>query len=285
MNNDLAIIIVSFNCREMLHACLEGIHAWHVIVVDNASSDGTAEMVRAEFPEVRLIENRQNLGFAAACNQGIAACDHPFVLLLNPDTLVTEGALRGLLDVMETQPNLGACGPRILNSDGTPQASVRRFPTLRTLVYDELGLSSVFPKLFKGYRLSSWPLETTREVDQLGGSCLMLRRAALDKIGVLDERFFMYFEEVDLCRRLWDAGWRVLYVYNITIIHAGGQSSKTDRDNSIRYRYRSLFAFYRKYYPGWQLAVLKLTVQIGAALRATVGQKVYWPIAKEVWRL
>jgi GT2 family glycosyltransferase len=128
-------------------------------------------------------------------------------------------------------------------------------------------------------------METTGEVDQLGGSCLMLRRAALAQIGVMDERFFMYFEEVDLCLRLRNAGWRVLYIYDVTIIHAGGQSSKTDRGNSMRHRYHSLFSFYRKYHPAWQLAVLKLVVQVGATLRTIVGQKDYWPIAKEVWRL
>jgi GT2 family glycosyltransferase len=287
VNSRLAIIIVSYNCREALRACLEQIPKWYVIVVENASTDGTAEMLRVEFPGVRLIENQQNLGFAAACNQGIAASDHPFVLLLNPDTLVTEAALQGLLNVMDTQPDVGACGPRILNSDGSPQASVRKFPTLRALACDELGLSTAFPRIrwLTGYRLSSWPLETTADVDQLGGSCLMLRRAALAQTGVMDERFFMYFEEVDLCLRLRKAGWRVLYIYNVTIIHAGGQSSKTDRDNSMRYRYRSLFSFYRKYHPAWQLAVLKLVVQVGAALRAVAGQKGYASIAKEVWRL
>jgi GT2 family glycosyltransferase len=291
MNPFCTIIIVSYNCRDALRECLGKLTTLKdmlpIIVVDNASADGSAEMVAHDFPSIQLIRNARNRGFAAACNQGIAASDHPFVLLLNPDTLITETALQGLLDVIDAQPDVGACGPRILNPDGSPQASVRKFPTLRALACDELGLSTAFPRVrwLTGYRLSSWPLETTRDVDQLGGSCLMLRRAALDQTGVMDERFFMYFEEVDLCRRLWNAGWRILYVYDVTIIHAGGQSSKTDWDNSMRHRYRSLFSFYRKYHAGWQLAVLKMVVQVGAVLRTIVGQKGYWPIAKEVWRL
>jgi GT2 family glycosyltransferase len=291
MNRSCTIIIVSYNCRDALRACLSKLstpeNMLPVIVVDNGSADGSAEMVAHDFPFIQLIRNSTNRGFAAACNQGIAASDGPFVLLLNPDTLVTEPALQGLLDVMNAQPDVGTCGPRILNTDGSPQASVRKFPTLRALVCDELGLSTAFPRIrwLTGYRLSSWPLQATTEVDQLGGSCLMLRRAALEQIGVMDEKFFMYFEEVDLCLRLRNAGWRILYIYDITIIHAGGQSSKTDRDNSLRHRYRSLFSFYRKYHPGWQLFVLKLAVQVGAALRTVVGQKEYGPIAKEVWKL
>jgi N-acetylglucosaminyl-diphospho-decaprenol L-rhamnosyltransferase len=291
MNQSCVIIIVSYNCRDALRECLGNLATPGdmppTIVVDNASTDGSAEMVSRDFPTVQLIRNARNCGFAAACNQGIAASDHPFVLLLNPDTLVTETALKGLLDVMDAQPDVGACGPRILNPDGSPQASVRKFPTLRALACDELGLSTAFPHVpwLTGYRLSSWPLETTAEVDQLGGSCLMLRRAALAQTGVMDERFFMYFEEVDLCLRLRNAGWRVLYIYAVTIIHAGGQSSKTDWDNSMRYRYQSLFSFYRKYHPAWQLVVLKTVVQVGAVLRTVVGQKGYWAIAKEVWRL
>jgi GT2 family glycosyltransferase len=285
MNSSLVIVIVSYNCREHVRACLARVRDGRVIVVDNASTDATAAMVRAEFPEVALIENLQNCGFAAACNQGIAASNEPFVLLLNPDTLITDDAMRLLLEAMAKRPDVGACGPRILNADGSPQVSIRKFPTLGALVCDELGLSVALPRLFTGYRLSAWPLEKTGEVDQLGGSCLLLRRRALDVVGLLDERFFVYFEEVDLCRRLWNAGWRVRYVYEATIVHVGGQSSKTDRASSLRYRYRSLFGFYRKHHSRGQLFLLKLAVQCGAALRALAGEEPYRAIAGEVWKL
>lgn len=284
MNSSLVIVIVSYNCRESLRACLARVRDGRVIVVDNASTDDTAAMVRAEFPEVALIENSQNRGFAAACNQGIVTSEQPFVLLLNPDTLITDNAVRQLLAAMEKRPDVGACGPRILNADGSPQVSIRKFPALGALVCDELGLSVALPRLFTGYRLSAWPLERTGEVDQLGGSCLMLRRSALDAVGLLDERFFVYFEEVDLCRRLWNVDWRVLYLYEATIIHVGGQSSKTNRSSSLRYRYRSLFSFYRKYHSRWQLFLLKLAVQCGAALRALAGEKSYRAIAGDVWK-
>jgi hypothetical protein len=285
MSASLVIAIVSYNCSDSLRACLERLHGYRVIVVDNASIDHTAAMVREEFPQVVLIENTQNRGFAAACNQAIAASDEPFILLLNPDTLVADAALQQLLETMQRQPDIGACGPRILNSDGSTQVSIRKFPTLGALASDELGLSFALPQWFTGYRNSAWPQERTGEVDQLGGSCLMLRRSALDAAGLLDERFFVYFEEVDLCLRLRRAGWRVMYICEATIVHVGGQSSKTDRSMSLQHRYRSLFSFYRKYRPRWQLYLLKVVIQCGATLRTLSGQAEYKSIAKEIWKL
>lgn len=287
MSQRCTIVIVSFNCREALRACLTSVRELRVILVDNASGDGTTEMVRAEFPEVRLIENRENRGFAAACNQGIAASDQPFVLLLNPDTLVEVPSLQRLLHEMEAHPDIGTCGPRILNPDGSLQLSCRAFPTVGALACDELGLSTLFPNSpwFTGYARSACPLDATRDVDQVMGSCMMLRRAALDDVGLFDERFFVYFEEVDLCLRLKQSGWRVLFVHEATLVHVGGQSSKTDRRASLRHRYRSLFTFFRKYTPGWPLVLLKLVVQLGSWLRWLAGQREYGTIAKEVWRL
>ena len=245
----LATIIVSFNCREALRHCLQKLTTTPVLVIDNASADDTLAMVRAEFPAVTLIVNPTNRGFAAACNQGIAASTSEFVLLLNPDALLDPPALETLLNVMRTEPTTGACGPRILNTDGTLQLSCRAFPTLRSLICDELHLGALFGNRgwFTGYRLSAGPLDRTREVDQLMGSCLLLRRTALAQVGPMDERFFVYFEEVDLCQRLKEAGWRVRFIHDAVITHIGGQSSKTDSRASLRYRYASLFAYFQKY--------------------------------------
>jgi GT2 family glycosyltransferase len=282
MPPSLAIVIVSFNCREPLRQCLSGLQVGgtlsRVVVIDNASTDGTAEMIRQDFSSALLVANAENRGFAAACNQGIRATTEEFVLLLNPDTLPEATGLRALLQTMIDQPTIGACGPRILNPDGTLQRSCRRFPTLGVILCAELGWQ-------EPYRMSGWAHDTTREVDQLMGSCLLLRRAALEQVGLLDERFFLYFEEVDLCWRLKRAGWRVLFVSQASVVHLGGQSSAADRSAALRHRYRSLFEFYRKHFPRWQLPLLRGAVQLGALLRALTGKKDYWVIVREAWKL
>ena len=286
----VTIVIVSYNCRQALQTCLLTLTSAGdpppILVVDNASSDGTAEMIARDFPTVQLIQNTRNHGFAAACNQGIRACASDFVLLLNPDTMVKPNTLQKLADTMRAQPTIGACGPRVFNTDGSLQPSCRRFPTLGTMVCDELGLGRLFPhSRFAGYRMNGWQHDTTRDVDQLMGSCLLLRRTMLEQIGLLDERFFLYFEEVDLCLRLWRTGWRAVFVADATVTHLGGECSKTDPRNALGHRYSSLFAFYRKHYPKWHLPVLRLFVQIAALARVLGGQREYRPVARYAWKL
>jgi len=291
MSQSCTIIIVSYNCRDALRECLRKLTKQTdvppIIVVDNASADGSAEMVTRDFPAAELIRNARNYGFAAACNQGIGASNTDFILLLNPDTLLDRVELQKLLEAMTSRPEVGACGPRILNVDGSLQPSCRRFPTLWAMVCDELGLGRLFPhsRLFAKYRMSGWAHDETREVDQLMGSCLLLRHMALESVGPLDERFFLYFEEVDLCWRLWQAGWRVLFVADATVTHVGGASSKTNRPVALHHRYRSLFAFYRKHYPQWQLPILKAAVQIATLARVALKQREYWPVATNVWKM
>lgn len=284
-------VIVSYNCRDALQECLHKLttpsNAVPIIVVDNASTDGSADVVATCFPTVELIKNAQNKGFAVACNQGIRACTTPFILLLNPDTLLERAELQKLQEFMGSQPDVGACGPRILNVDGTLQPSCRAFPTLGAVVCDELGLSRLFPhsRRLASYRLSGWEHDETSDVDQLMGSCLLLRRTALEHLGLLDERFFLYFEEVDLCWRMWQTGWRVLFIADATVTHLGGESSQADRRNALGHRYRSLFAFYRKHYPRWQLPILRLVVQVAALARVFVGKREYWSVARYAWKL
>jgi N-acetylglucosaminyl-diphospho-decaprenol L-rhamnosyltransferase len=291
MNQSCTIIIVSYNCRDALSECLRMLTAQGdappIIVVDNASTDGSADMAAHDFPSIHLIRNTRNCGFAAACNQGIGASNTDFILLLNPDTLLECTELQKLHNAMNSRPNVGACGPRILNVDGSLQPSCRTFPTFWAMVCDEIGLGRLLPhsRLFATYRMSGWAHNETREVDQLMGSCLLLRRAALEAVGPLDERFFLYFEEVDLCWRLWQAGWRVLFVANATVTHVGGVSSRADRPTALHHRYRSLFTFYRKHYPRWQLPILKGAVQIAILARVVLKQSAYWPIARDVWKL
>ena len=212
MNEQVSIVVVSYNCREALQTCLLKLIAENpglpIIVVDNASTDGTIEMLTRDFPMVRPCKNTRNIGFAAACNQGIRGCATDFILLLNPDTLMGRAALRRLYDVLRAQPNMGAVGPRILHTDGSLQPSCRRFPTLSAISFDELGLGRLFPhsRRLAKYRMRGWEHKETRDVDQLMGSCLLLRRTMLEHVGLLDERFFLYFEEVDLCLRMQRTG-------------------------------------------------------------------------------
>lgn len=287
----VTIVIVSYNCRDVLWECLYKLTAKSgnppILVVDNASSDGSAGMVAKEFPAVRLIKNTSNRGFAAACNQGIRACPATFILLLNPDTLLKYADLQKLYELIRARPDVGVCGPRILNPDGSLQPSCRAFPMLGAMIGDELGLSRLFPRSqwLSRYRMHGWAHDETREVDQLMGSCLLVRRTALEQVGLLDEQFFLYFEEVDLCWRIRQVGWRVVFVADATVTHVGGASSKTNRREALGHRYRSLFAFYRKHYPRWQLPVLRCVVQLAALLRVLAGQRDYWPIAKQAWKL
>lgn len=269
----VAVVIVSYNCREALGQCLRGLPLAKVVVADNASGDGTREMVRREFASVTLIANESNRGFSAGCNQGIRQTTEPFVLLLNPDTLITREAIEQLLHAMDAT-HVGACGPRILNVDGSVQLTCRRFPTLWRMLLAEFGMRAFY-----------YVAAPAGDVDQLMGSCLLLRRAALEQIGLLDERFFVYFEEVDLCRRLKSAGWSVRFVPDAVITHVGGQSSQHDRSQSLQFRYRSLFEYYRKHYPRWQLVVLKLAVLVAALGRCLIGQRAYADILRNIWSL
>jgi GT2 family glycosyltransferase len=288
MNASLAIVIVSYNVRELLRECLRRLEGQRVIIVDNASADGSAEMIRNEFPDATLIANADNRGFAAACNQGLAASTAEFVFILNPDTTVAPPALAALLELMRADARVGACGPRLLNTDGSLQYSCRCFPTLGRLAMDELGLGKLFPKsrFFGDYRMTWWPHDERREVDQLMGAALLLRRAALDDAGVFDERFFMYYEEVDLCLRLHQRGWKVVFAPDAVVTHHGGASARQSFAAMTLARYRSLFAFYRKHYPAWHRILLKIIVAIAATLRLPTSRRAaFAPVPRKVWSL
>lgn len=224
---DLSIVIINWNTRDMLRDCLETVFAGlgelraEVIVVDNASTDDSVAMLEAGFPQVRLVANQKNRGFAAANNQGFAMAKGRHVLLLNSDTLVLGQVLPAMVEWMDTHPTAAVMGPRVLNRDGSMQVSATGFPTLGRLLAQTLGLTRLAAF---DYRMERWSRREERRVEVISGCCMLVRGAALAKVGPLDDAFFFYGEETDWCRRFADAGWEVVFAPVGEIIHFGGGS-------------------------------------------------------------
>lgn len=224
---DLSIIVVSYNHPEMLEKTLRTIAACRgplaveVFVVDNASTAGNVAMVKRNFPGVRLIQNSRNRGFAAANNQALGQAQGEFVLLLNPDIEVKDGALEALVSFMRRSPDAAAAGGKLFSPDGSLQMSCRSFYTPLTLLLRRTFFGALMPRhpALKKHLLSDWSHDTIREVDWVVGACLLLRRSVLERIGPLDERFFMYCEDVDICYRLKAQGFKTCYVPDAHFVH------------------------------------------------------------------
>lgn len=254
---DLSIIIVSFNTKVLLRNCLTSIYQtkgdarFEIIVVDNCSTDKSPDMVKAQFPEVRLIENKENRGFAAANNQGIKQARGEFILLLNSDTIVLDNAIGKSVKFLKNKANVGALGCKLINTDGSPQPSARAsFSTLIGVFLKKTGILALLPRVFREKYGVTTSYENTREVATVKGAFLLLRKKALDQVGLLDERFFMYAEEVDLCFRLKVADWKVCFFSDAVVTHHGGGSAKTiDQQQKMqRQRIVSSLLFRKKHY-------------------------------------
>lgn len=274
MQLDLAIVIVNYNTRELLRDCLNSIFdshgdfAYRVCVVDNNSSDGSAALVRETFPQVRLIESRINGGYTYANNLGLRAMgfdshqvsdsntsSYPrYVLLLNSDTILPPSALREMLAFMDAHPEAGAAGPRLVLSDGQLDRACRRsFPTPEVAFYRMTCLSFLFPgsQRFGRYNLSYLDPAETTEVDSVVGAFMMVRGKVIQQVGLLDEGFFMYGEDLDWAYRIKQADWRIYYNADVTVLHYKEAASKGDRAIRLRTRYefyRAMYLFYRKHY-------------------------------------
>jgi GT2 family glycosyltransferase len=252
----LSILVVAWNVRKQLTDCLRSIErhpptaAFEVIVVDNASADGTAAAVRRDFPWVTVLANEHNRGFAAANNRGLARARGEYLLLLNPDTLVHPGGLDVLCEFLDRNGDVAICGPRLLNEDGTVQPSVRGLPSFRAVLHRHTIFRHVFlfRRQHRAWLRSGFPYDRQADADQLMGAALMIRRAALNQVGLLDERFFLYYEEVDLCLRLKQAGWRAVFVPDATITHRGGQSSRQVPVAARIMMLESLLGYFRKHH-------------------------------------
>lgn len=281
---DLSVILVSWNTRELLRACLRSLREAlagsplraEVLVVDNASADGSAAMVAAEFPEVRLLANTENRNYAAGNNQGIAAASGELLLLLNPDTEVPRGALEALASLLRERPGAGAAAPALVYPDGRPQESVRGFPSPRALVGEITGLARLFPDSSWGaYRLRRLPEGKPLSVDQPMASAFMVRRAALGAVGPFDEAFPLFFNDVDLCYRLKEAGWEILYDPRVRVVHVGGASTRQVRPQAILRSHAGLRQFYARHYrrrlaaPAYALIVT--AIRLSGWLRAAAA--------------
>lgn len=258
----ISVIIVSFNTVSLLRRCLSElfVHAsglpLEVFVVDNNSRDESAEMVRSEFPDVHLIANRENLGFAAANNQAWKRSSGEYVLLLNPDAFIKEGAIQNTVDFMVAHPECGICGGRLVNPDGVLDPSARKFPTALNKFFTLSGLRSRFPtsSVFSGHEFGGFDHQSVIEVDWVPGTFTMYRREMLDETGLFDDRFYIYFEETDLCKKAKKSGWKVYFLPSAEVVHVGGASSKTRKEHTfdesafqvLRFRMRSEWLYFRK---------------------------------------
>ncbi len=255
---DISIVIVTWNSQEFIRNCLDSIYLlpdkvrYEIVVIDNGSSDETTKIVREFYPEVNLIENRRNLGYAKANNQGIKKAKGKYILLLNPDTEVSVNSLALMYEFMEKNPQVGALGPKLLNPDRTIQPSCREFPTFITLIWEFSGLSRVFSKskIFGSWRMGYFAFDRPIEVDQPMGSCLMIRRETLKDIGLFDENFSMFFNDVDLCFRIKRAGWKIYFYPDVQVIHNRGASTRKAKRRMIWLSHLAFYKFFKKHKPG-----------------------------------
>lgn len=253
---DISVVIVTFNNRGFIRACLESVvksgdgERWEVIVVDNASTDGTADVAMG-YPNVEIIRKSRNVGFAAGVNSGLNAADSKYVLLLNPDTVVTENSIVTLRNYLDANPDVGCVAPQLLNFDSSIQPSCREFPTLKTILAEFFLLPGVrrrFPKLDK-YRMGYFDHRSQREVDQPMGSCMLLRKSVLDEVGHVDESMPIFFNDVDLCRRIKDKGWGIVFLPDAKVYHYHGASTKSLGVERHLHLAWSMYRYLRKHEP------------------------------------
>jgi len=291
---DLSLIILSWNTRDLLEKCVASAVAqtgnleFEILVVDNASEDGSREMIEKLFPDVKLVVNSTNVGFGAGNNSALSHATGKYLLFLNSDTILTEGALDTLVAFMDANPGAGIAGPKLLNGDGSLQYSCRRYPDLGAGFFRSTPLGRLFPKnRFAGnYMMTDWDHANVRSVDWVSGAALLIRSTLVDQIGCFDEDFYMYCEDVDLCWRAThaqipdpqdrsnetvSATWKVMYVPESIVYHLIGKSSDQAPTRMTYEFHRSQYLFYKKHYAATTSLLLKPLIPIGIAVRA-MGQ-------------
>ncbi len=267
----LSVIIVSYNTRALTLECLttlsdalEGISS-EVIVIDNGSNDGSVEAIRGADPRICVLQNSANLGFGAANNQGLRAAAGDYFLLLNSDAFPEPNAVNEMLSFLQEHPDTGVAGPRILNKDGSLQISCYKFPSPSHAWKENLWLS-------RGY--NDWPHDEVRSVEFVIGACMLVRRKAFQDVGGFDENFFMYSEEADWERRMWDCGWKVMFVPSARVTHLGGASGVSEKAAVTQHFFTSLDYYGRKHHGRLGLLAIRGAMIVGCSMRA-----ILWSIA------
>lgn len=276
----LSVVIVNYNVKHFLEQCLYSVTAalkqvdGEVIVVDNDSRDGSLEYLQPAFPGVRFIANKENVGFARACNQGLKLSTGDHVLFLNPDTIIPEDCLKKCLDFMASHPDAGAMGIKMLDGSGKflPE-SKRSFPSPRTSLFKLFGLSRLFPRsrVFSKYHLGHLDKNKTNKVDVLAGAFMLVKKEVLDKTGGFDERFFMYGEDVDLSYRIQEAGYSNYYFADSSILHFKGESTRKGSLNYVRMFYKAMSVFVQKHYGGPRAGLFNFFIHFAIWFRATLS--------------
>jgi GT2 family glycosyltransferase len=247
----LSVLIVTWNSAADIEACIDSINfgsEFEVIVVDNASSDATRDKLGA-YHHLKLVANGSNYGYAHANNQGIQLAAGEYVLLLNPDTKIELGTLDALASYLDAHPAVGAVAPRLVSPDGATQFSIRSFPTVSSLFWELIGFAYLFPRnpVFGRWKMKYFDYGHTAEVEQPMASCLMIRRAVLELLGGMDEQFPIFYNDVDLSKRMAEAGWKTAYLPDAQVVHRHGASTKQVRAKMIQESHRSAFRYLRKH--------------------------------------
>lgn len=278
MTPQLTIVIVNYNVKHYLDQCLDSVArasqelSVEVVVVDNHSHDGSVEWLSRRHPDVRFIASRHNLGFAKANNLAIRQTTSPYVLLLNPDTVVAEDTLRRVMTFMDAHPKVGACGVRMLQADGQPARESRRgLPSPMVAFYKMMGLTALFPRSrrFGRYYMGWLPWDEPAQIEVISGAFCFIRREALDRAGLLDEDFFMYGEDIDLSYRILKAGYENWYV-PATILHYKGESTQKSSFRYVHVFYDAMLIFLRKHY-GHLSLLLSVPIKTAVYLKATIA--------------
>lgn len=272
---DLSIIIVTWNCKEYALNCLHSIFenpiicSYEIIVIDNNSSDMTVNAIQEEYPKVSIIKNSENKGFASANNQGIKQSSGRYILLLNPDTLVHKNSFDSMVQYLDEHPKIAALGPKILNEDGSQQFTGIRFPNNSNLFFETFFLDRIFPRsrIYGKHKSLFEDYTKPFNIDYAQGSALLLRRSVLDVVGLLDENYFMYFEETDLCYRIRKRGYDIMYFPGSSITHFGGEEEGHFTEKRLLYYHKSLVQFYHKNYSRPSVFILKIIIMFRSALR------------------
>ncbi len=280
----VSVVIVVWNAKTYVLDCLNSLRDWcakaytDVVIVDNASTDGTAELVEEMFPEFKLIRNPTNLGFAKANNIALAQCTGEFVCLVNSDVKFTSDCITPILKYMEANPKVSLLGPKMLSADGkTAMRSTLRFPTVWNTFCRAIGLDMVFKgsRLFGGFLMSDFDHQTTSPVEVLAGWFWVARRGAIEQVGMLDTQFFMYWEDMDWCYRFWQAGERVVFFAGAEAIHYGGASSSAAPVRFFLEQCRGDWRFFRKHHDVLAQLGYLAAIAIHHALRLMISSLIY----------